>query len=448
MGILGRSVVPRGLAARNRRFKLIVPTVVAATSAVLLAACGPGGSNGGSPSGAGGGAASGGGNSAPGVTSNSITIGLLMSFTGPIADEFGDIKTGFDARIAMQNAKGGVYGRQIKIVEADDQSSATAVLTAAQDLVQQKNVFAVGEGSPEMFAAYKYLKAQGVPVVGQDIDGGPEWTPANPNLFAVTGSQSSTPPAAKAWGVFLKSQGVSTLGAIANTYPSAVNIIQNFATSAKAAGLNAPYVNVTIPATQVSNFGGVVQSMQQARVDGVDTGWGVQQGYGLLQDAMSAGFRQKVKVWIMAANPSYPELKNAQAHQLAQNTWAVSPVVPPQANTPAAKAFNAAVAKYAGVNYPLTAEGVEGWIAASAIVQGLQLAGKNPTREAFMTKLRAVNDFTGDGMEIDPVSFTKSNGTTAADAGPAPQSCVWFLQYKGDGYVAQPKPICDGLVGS
>jgi hypothetical protein len=35
--------------------------------------------------------------------------------------------------------------------------------------------------------------------------------------------------------------------------------------------------------------------------------------------------------------------------------------VPPQANVPAAKAFNAAVAKYEHVTAPLTAIGVVGW---------------------------------------------------------------------------------------
>jgi branched-chain amino acid transport system substrate-binding protein len=443
MGTRGNTVVGRKVSVWWKRSEYrSTRTILAIGCALLITACASSGS-GNSPSGAGGGST----NSAPGVTKNSITIGLLMSFTGPIADEFGDIKTGFDARIAMQNAEGGVYGRRIKIVDADDQSSATAVLTAAQTLVQ-KGVFVIGEGSAEMFAAYKYLGAQGVPVVGVDTDGGPEWTPANPNLFAVLGSQAANPPTAKAWGEFLKSQGVTKVGAIANTYPSANLDIRGVASSAEAAGLSAPYVNGTIPATQVSNFAGVVQSMTSSGVNGVATAWGIQQGFGLLQAAIASGFRQKVKVWIMSSNPSYPELQSAQARQMTQSTWAVSATVPPQANVPAAKAFNAAVAKYTGVTYPLTNEGVGGWLAASAIIQGLQLAGPNPTRAAFMTKLRAVNDFTGDGMEIYPLSFTKSNATSPETAGPAPQGCLWFMQYKGDKYVPQPGPICAGLVRS
>jgi branched-chain amino acid transport system substrate-binding protein len=414
---------------------------------LALAACSSAGqSPNGSPNGSGSSGGSAAGNSAPGVTKDSVSIGLLMPFTGAVADEFGNVKTAFEARIALQNAEGGVYGRKLNVVLGDDQSDPTAVLAAAQNLVQSKNVFALGEESPVMFGAYKYLAQQGVPVVGGSADGGPEWTPANPNLFAVTGSAGSSPPAAKAWGTFLKSQGVTNVGSIGNNIPSAVKSITAANQSAKAAGLKATYLNGSIPATQVSNFGGVVQTMMSRGVNGVMTGWSVQAGFGLLKDAVAAGFRPKVKAWIMAANPTATELSSPQARQLANGAWTAVPVVPPQADVPAAKAFDAAVAKYEHVTTPLTAIGEVGWLAASAIIKGLQLAGPHPTRALFMSKLRAVNDFTGDGMEIRPISFTKSDGTGAQFTGPGPGSCLWFLHYQTDHWVPQAKPICAGNV--
>jgi hypothetical protein len=124
----------------------------------------------------------------------------------------------------------------------------------------------------------------------------------------------------------------------------------------------------------------------------------------------------------------------------------MTPVVPPEANVPAARAFNAAVAKYEHVTYPLNFLGVKGWLSASAIVEGLKQAGPHPTRAAFTSKLRAVSDFTGDGMEIQPMSFTASVGTNAAFTGPVPGSCLWFMQYQGGHYVAQAKPVCAGNV--
>ena len=428
----------RSLGGYTRPLAAAVGSVTAAILA--LAACSSAGV---SPS---GGGTSVSGSSAPGVTAHSVSIGLLMPLTGPFAAGYADFKTAFNARIALQNAEGGVYGRQLVVDQEDDQSSPTAVLTAASSLVQAKNVFAIGEESSVLFGAYKYLGKQGVPVVGGSADGGPEWTLANSDLFAVTGSSGANPPAAKAWGIFLKSQGVTDIGSLANTVPAGIKTVTAVNQSAEAAGLKASYLNGTFPQTQVSSFGGAVQTMMSQGVDGVMTGWSVQAGFGLLKDALAAGFRQKVKIWIMAASPTAADLGNPQARQLANGTWTMMPVVPPEANVPAAKAFDAAVAKYEHVTSPLTAIGVVGWLSASAIVEGLRLAGPHPTRAAFNAKLRTVKDFTGDGMEIQPVSFTASEGTGAQFTGPAPASCLWFMQYKGDRYVPQAKPICAGNV--
>jgi ABC-type branched-subunit amino acid transport system substrate-binding protein len=415
--------------------------VILALSACSSAGVSPSGSGG-----SGGGGSSGGGADAPGVTAHSVTLGLLMPLTGSYAAAFADVKIAFDARIALENAEGGVYGRQLVVDEADDQTSPTGVLAAARTLVQAKDVFAIGTNSPVLIGAYKYLGQQGVPVVGADADGGPEWTPANPNLFAVTGSSGPNPPAAAAWGLFLKSQGVTNVGSISNPFPGATKVVTAVNASAEAAGLKASYLNTTIPVTQASGFGGPVQTMMSQGVDGVMTGWTVEAGFGLLKDAVAAGFRQKVKVWIMAGAPTGADLSNPQARQLASGTWTMEPVVPPEANVPAAAAFNAAVAKYEHVTRPLTDLGVEGWLTASAIVEGLKLAGPHPTRAAFISKLRAVNDFSGDGMEIQPVSFTASVGENADFTGPVPGSCLWFMQYQGGHYVAQAKPVCAGNV--
>ena len=80
----------------------------AAVASLLIAACG----NGSTSTSSGGGTVSPGGSSAPGVTATSVNVGLLTSLTGPVAAGFTTVATGFKARIALQNAQGGVYGRK------------------------------------------------------------------------------------------------------------------------------------------------------------------------------------------------------------------------------------------------------------------------------------------------------------------------------------------------
>ena len=66
-------------------------------------------------------------------------------------------------RFTALNAAGGINGRKINMIVADDQSSATGDLTATQDLVS-KGVFAIINFSPYAFGGYKYLQQHGIPI--------------------------------------------------------------------------------------------------------------------------------------------------------------------------------------------------------------------------------------------------------------------------------------------
>lgn len=73
-----------------------------------------------------------------------IVIGALTSFTGPFTP------WGVQARAGMQlaadeiNGEGGVGGRMIEIVEADDQNDPDAGITELERMVEQEGVLAVG----------------------------------------------------------------------------------------------------------------------------------------------------------------------------------------------------------------------------------------------------------------------------------------------------------------
>jgi branched-chain amino acid transport system substrate-binding protein len=161
------------------------------------------------------------GANAPGLTANSVNVGLLTSLTGPVAAGFTTVATGFIARVELQNAAGGVNGRRIDVVLGDDQGTTAGALAAAQTLVQQKQVFATGLVSVVGFAAQPYLTREGVPVTGTPLDG-PEWSPPNYNTF-------------------FKQQAAANVAVVANNSPSAVAAAKNVGASAKAAGLKATY---------------------------------------------------------------------------------------------------------------------------------------------------------------------------------------------------------------
>ena len=59
-----------------------------------------------------------------------ITLVMITSLTGEGASEFSNAPAGFNARIALQNAQGGIDGHKINGVVLDDQTSPTEIATA------------------------------------------------------------------------------------------------------------------------------------------------------------------------------------------------------------------------------------------------------------------------------------------------------------------------------
>ena len=84
----------------------------------------------------------------------------LAHGTGP--SEFSQAPAGFDARIALQNAEGGVDGHKIVGIVLDDQTSPTAIATAVQDALS-KGAFGIVSDSPLFFLADKAPQQAGRP---------------------------------------------------------------------------------------------------------------------------------------------------------------------------------------------------------------------------------------------------------------------------------------------
>ena len=126
-----------------------------------------------------------------GVTNDSVKLGFIWSGTGAAAPNFQDSDKACKARIDAQNAQGGVNGRKIQLETVDDMSSG-ANLTGAQDLVQNRKVFAVIDNSSFAFLAYRYLKGAGIPMIGGGFDGTYYNVKGNENIIDASGN--GTPP--------------------------------------------------------------------------------------------------------------------------------------------------------------------------------------------------------------------------------------------------------------
>jgi ABC-type branched-subunit amino acid transport system substrate-binding protein len=114
---------------------------------------------------AGCGSSSSGGGSAPGVTKTSITFGTHQPLTGPAAPGYSEIAPASQAFFNYVNANGGVFGRKINLIIKDDGYNPTNTVNVVHQLVLQNNVFGVfeGLGTPTHTKVVGYLNASKVP---------------------------------------------------------------------------------------------------------------------------------------------------------------------------------------------------------------------------------------------------------------------------------------------
>ena len=141
--------------------KAVLLALIALVSMLVLAACGPSSDNTAAPAAAATTApanATTSGNAAAttaastsaaaasGNTSSAsgdILIGLMGPFTGPGAAFGTAIKYGAQMAVADVNKAGGINGRQIKLIERDDQSKADLGVQGVNDLINKEKVFAL-----------------------------------------------------------------------------------------------------------------------------------------------------------------------------------------------------------------------------------------------------------------------------------------------------------------
>jgi branched-chain amino acid transport system substrate-binding protein len=93
-----------------------------------------------------------------GVTDSEIRFGISAPLTGPAKELGQNMKRGIEAAFNVTNAKGGVYGRQLRLVAADDGYEPTRTAATMKQLYETDQVFGlVGNvGTPTAVVALPY----------------------------------------------------------------------------------------------------------------------------------------------------------------------------------------------------------------------------------------------------------------------------------------------------
>jgi len=126
----------------------------------------------------------------PGVTDNSIHLGMSSPFSGPNGGYGAALRVGVEAALAEANARGGVSGRKLKLTALDDGYETDRTVANTQKLINDEKVFALISfyGSSPTTAAMKVFSEAGVPLVGTISGAGSLREPVNPYMFNLRAS--------------------------------------------------------------------------------------------------------------------------------------------------------------------------------------------------------------------------------------------------------------------
>ncbi len=104
----------------------------------------------------------------PGVTPTEIVIGQDIDMSGTIAVRMKPLMAAADAYLEHVNASGGVHGRRIRVIRSDSGNKPDRTRENVKSLVEGKGVFAMWgiSGTGNVGAALPYLEKRGVPLVG------------------------------------------------------------------------------------------------------------------------------------------------------------------------------------------------------------------------------------------------------------------------------------------
>lgn len=316
-----------------------------------------------------------------GVTDNRILIGRTNGVTGLIAGPNKEMNDGADAYIAWINKRGGVNGRRIEVVTLDDQFDPALTAKNAEALIKEKHVFALFQtrGTPHTQAVVPLLEANKVPLVAPSTGAAVFHEPVHPFVFNVRAKYQDE--------VIKGVQHFSMLGA---KQIALVHVDDAFGRDGLE-GFNKGMEEQKLKPAAIVPFDrvkpdipGIVAELKKANPQAVIVVASAGTTVPLIKALRAEGSRAHIMTLSNNSAKSFVESlgKDGNGVIVAQITPAAELLTTKLGQEfKLATKEKPAVASYAAM---------EGFVSAKVLVEGLQRAGRNLTREGFTRALESI----------------------------------------------------------
>lgn len=367
----------------------------------------------------------------PGVTADSVAIGVVFPQSGPAASVFANFGVAAQLRVDEVNRKEGINGRRIILRSYDDRNDAIAQKAVAKQALAD-GVFGIIAASQQQ-SMYPALAQAGVPVTG--LPNVPPYG-TDLNVFGAFGAYSTTYASTAAAQRFKRAKARSVAVVTAKS-PGAQNAAKGFVASLTATKLTQAGATYVVEAEQ-ENLSLVASKIKSSGATGVNVVSLVGSGTSLLRSLKA---QSATPVMTLVNGLSNPKDVLEADGALDGAVGAPYGTIPLQLDHAEVKRYVAGMAAK-GVD-PYSPLAPIGYVAADLMAAGLTGAGQCPTRADFIRVQRGVSEYLGAGLLPGKVSFTP--GVTPDGD---PQKCTWFLTVRGNSMLPDDNATCGVLVNT
>jgi branched-chain amino acid transport system substrate-binding protein len=325
------------------------------------------------------------GQTTPGVTENEILIGSCSALEGPSHFLGVETVTGAKAYFNLVNEEGGLNGRKLKLISADD-SYDPAKTQACFDHLMSEKVFALGffVGTPTAVKYVPMADSAKIPLVGLFTGAQTLYVPLRHWIVNVRASyfDETREQVNGLW----KTLGYKKIAVIYPEDAFGTAVLEGVKAALKQQG--AEPISVASYQRQTAQVGGAIDTVRGANPDAVVVVGPANTVSPILKQSHAKGWKP---LFLTVSFVGTDELIS-EAGQDAEGV-VITQVVPPYYMTEqrSVALYRRSLSKYFPSEQPNFVS-LEGFVDAMVLVEGLKRAGKDLTREGLIHAIESIHD--------------------------------------------------------
>ncbi len=357
-----------------------------------------------------------------GVTADTITLGAYLPLTGPIADVGSAALHGGMAYFNAVNARGGVHGRKLRWVTADDGYQPARALAAARRLIESDRVLGIfgTTGTGTALAVLPYLRQQKALLLFPYAAASQVLSPVIPTVFSILPTYAEQ--AGTLTEHLVKERQAKRIAFIYMNESENTLAAERGAAVLRRLGMD-PVASVSFE-KNTADFSSAVLQLQQAQPDYVVEAATTPDFARIIQQGLSRGFTPQWCGISTATDSIMIKLLGAAA----EGVLGISPLKGAMDDDPAVAEYRRDLAASYPDDNP-SAYNIFAYAGAKLLVAALEKTGPELTQDGLVATLNGMKDF--DTGLTGPISFSPQDhlGTRS----------VVMLQVRGGKFVAVSK---------